>query len=600
MFEDQIGFERRPTRKMKELHVAFQLEDVYSKDEILEAYINQVNYGRGRYGIEAASQYFFGKAAIQLTLPEAALLAAVINRPEAYSPFANAPAARQRRNVVLRLMADQGYITDAEAQEFMAAPLPESTHEYEGAEIAPYFKETVRQILFERFGADAVYDEGLRVTTTLDLDMQRVARAAMDSGWARVESQSNFRSPKFADVMAEGGSNGAETQYLQGMFLAMDPATGEIRAMIGGRDYDDSKFNRATQALRQPGSTFKPFVYAAAIASGIPASHVIYDSPLMLEQVDGSIYSPRNYDPEFRGPVTLRDAMRTSINTVAVKLGLEVGLETISQLAGDAGISTEVPPYPSTSIGAASVYPIELAKAYTVLANDGVRVNPRYILRVEDADGRLLWSTQPEREQVLDTAVAAIARDLMRTAIDNGSGSPARAQPRGLPYDVPAAGKTGTTNDATDVWFVGFTPDLLAAVWLGFDRPKTILPRAAGGVYAAPIWGEFMRKMYYPDGAPADSANPEEAGLVNAFEIPPPWQWPDRITTRMVDRKSGTLASSWCAPEDAYLEFFLPGTEPTELCRPESGLFGGPVRSRFRPDTTALDTLRPRRPRRDF
>jgi penicillin-binding protein 1A len=603
MFEDEIGFERRLTRKMKELHVAFQLEDVYSKDEILEAYINQVNYGDGRYGIEAASQYFFGKQAIEVTVPEAALLAAVVNRPTTYSPFRNPDASRNRRNVVLGLMAEQGYITRADAESYMQEPLPEEPHEYEGGEIAPYFKEAVRLILFERFGSDAVYDEGLRVTTTLDLDMQRAARAVMDSGWARVEAQPNFRAPKFADVMAEGGSDGAaETQYLQGMFLAMDQHTGEIRAMIGGRDYEDSKFNRATQALRQPGSTFKPIVYTAAIASGIPASRVIYDSPLMLEQVDGTIYSPRNYEPEFRGPMTLRDAMRVSINTVAVKLGLEVGLETVSQLAADLGISTEVPPYPSTSIGAASVYPIELIEAYSALANTGMKVRPRYILKVEDAEGRLLWETQPEREQVIDTAVAAIARDMMSTVINNGSGYPAReqpAQPRSLPYDVPAAGKTGTTNDATDVWFVGFTPDLLAAVWLGFDRPKTILPRAAGGVYAAPIWGQFMRQMYYVDGAPADSVGGEDAPLPK-FEMPEPWAWPERISERIVDRTTGTLASVWCAPEDAYVEFFLPGTEPTELCRPESGLFGGPLRTRLRRDTLSVDTLIPRRRRRDF
>jgi len=600
MFEDEIGFERRPTRKMKELHVAFQLEDVYSKDEILEAYINQVNYGDGRYGIEAASQYFFAKPAVEVTPPEAALLAAVINRPTTYSPFRNPDAARHRRNLVLSLMSNQGYITESDAKKWMETPLPETPHTSEGGEIAPYFKEAVRRVLFDRFGADAVYDEGLRVTTTLDLDMQRAARAAMDSGWTRVESMPGFKAPKYADVMAEGGSQGAsETKYLQGMFIAMDQRTGEIRAMIGGRDYGDSKFNRATQALRQPGSTFKPFVYTAAIASGIPASHVIFDSPLMLEQVDGSVYSPRNYDPEFKGPLTLREALRTSVNTVAVKLGLEVGLETVSQLARDVGISTEVPPYPSSAIGAASVYPIDLVEAYSALANDGVRVKPRYILEVDDGDGRVLWQTPAEREQVIDTAVATIARDLMRTVIDNGSGLPARRQPAGLPYDVPAAGKTGTTNDATDVWFLGFTPDLLAAVWLGFDHPQTILPRAAGGVYAAPIWGQFMRQMYYPEGPPPDSANAETA-TVPEFEVPEQWPWPAIITTRVIDKTTGNLASSWCPPENAYVEFFLPGTEPTELCRPESGLFGGPLRTRLRTDTSGVDTLftpRHRRPR---
>lgn len=592
MFETEIGRERRlgslellfatVTRKMKELHVAFQIEDVYSKDEILEAYINQVNYGDGRYGIEAASQYFFGKPAIQLTPAEAALLAAVINRPTTYSPFRNPEASRNRRNVVLRLMVEQGYMTRTDADGWMQVPLPEEPHGADEGRIAPYFVETVRGILDDRFGPD-VYSKGFRVTTTLDIEMQQAAQAAMDSGWAYVENMPAFNGPKYADVMAEGGSQGAsQTVYLQGMFLAAVPGTGEVRALIGGRDFEDSKFNRATQALRQPGSTFKPFTYTAAIASGIPASHVIFDSPIMLEMPDSSIYAPRNYDPEFFGPLTLRDALRYSVNTVAVKLGLEVGLETVSQTAHAMGITTEVPPYPSTPIGAPSVYPIEMLEAYTPLANTGVRVRPRFILKVEDADGRLLWETYPAREQVLDSAVAAIMRDLLQTAINSGSGAPARAEPYGLPYDVPAAGKTGTTNDGTDVWFIGFTPDLLAAVWLGYDMPGKIIVNAAGGVYAAPIWGRFMRQLYYGE-------EPE-------LEIPEPWQFPELITARSIDRETGTLASSWCAPENSYVEFFLPGTEPTELCRPTTGLFGAPLR-RLRRDTTALDTIRRRRRR---
>ncbi len=579
MFQEEIGFERVITRKLKEARVAKELEKVYSKEEILEAYINQVNYGDGRHGIEAASQYFFGKPAVALNPAEAALLAGVINRPTTYSPFRNPDASRRRRNIVLRLMRDQGLLSRAEMEQWQAEPLPESPAGAGEGRVAPYFVEWVRGQLGDRFGAD-LYSKGFQVVTTLDLEMQRSAQAAMDSGWSRIERSPGFRAKTYEQAQAEGGVKGAtETPYLQGMFIAMDPVTGDVRAMIGGRDFDESKFNRATQALRQAGSTFKPFAYAAAIASGLPASHVIYDSPVMLEQFDGTIYSPKNYDPEFRGPLTLRDALKHSVNTVAVKLGMEVGLETISQVARRMGIATDVPPYPSTPIGAPSVYPVQLVEAYSVLATGGTRAAARYILRVEDSDGRVLWETKPEREEVFDPTTIAIVRDMLRTAVDNGTGYNARNPALGnLPYEVPAAGKTDTTNDGTDIWFVGFTPDLLAAVWFGFDRPKPVTRNAAGGQFAAPVWGQFMRALYYP----ADGVSAELA-------IPQPWAWPEGITSRLVDRESGKLASSWCE-QNAYVEYFVAGTEPTETCAPAGGrgLFGAPLR-RFPPDTT--DTI---------
>jgi len=586
MFSDEIGFERYLTRKLKELKVALELERVYTKEQILEAYINQVNYGDGRYGIESASQYFFGKPAIELLPGEAALLAAVINLPARYSPFRHPDRARNRRNTVLGLMADQGFLPETEARQMMEEPLPEQPHRPDENQLAPYFVEMVRDMLDDRYG-DQLYSRGYRVTTTLDLEMQRHARAAMDTQWARIERMPGFSHPRFADVEAAGGSNNAsETQYLQGMLIAVDPSSGEIRALIGGRDFEDSKFNRATQALRQPGSTFKPFVYTAAIASGMPVSNVIFDSPIMLDMPDGTIYSPRNYDPDFRGPLTLRDALKFSVNTVAVKLGIEIGLETVAQTAIRMGIQTPVGAYPSTSIGGESVIPIQMVEAYTAFANTGMRVKPRSILRVEDQDGRLLWETFPEREQVVDSAVAAIARDLLRTALDAGSGAPARGQPYGLPYDVAAGGKTGTTNDGTDVWFIGFTPDMLAAVWFGFDRPKKIVTNAAGGTLASPAWGRFMRALYY------DS--------VPELPLPQPWAWPAGITTRVVDRETGKLASTWCDMTKAYTEYYIQGTEPTEVCEPRRGLFGGPLRRRIPDDTvaTATDTIRRIDPRR--
>jgi penicillin-binding protein 1A len=588
MFEDEIGFEQVLTRKLKELKVSLELERVYEKDQILEAYINQVNYGSGRYGIESASQYFFGKQAIELDPSEAALLAAVINRPTTYSPFNNPERARTRRNIVLRLMADQDYLTEEEVQKWREAPLPETPHTSDEGQLAPYFVEWVRDELDDRFGGD-LYSKGLRVTTTLDLEMQRMAKAAMDSGWASIERQRSFDHPAYAKVMEDGGSKGApETRYLQGMFIAISPDSGDIRALIGGRDFEDSKFNRATMALRQPGSTWKPFTYTAALASGIPASHVMYDAPVMIPLYDGTIYSPKNYDPDFRGPLTLRDALKFSINTIAVQLGQEVGLETIVQTARQLGIQTDIQPFASMPIGAFSVIPLQLVEAYTTFANTGIKVRPRSILKVEDQDGRVLWQTSAHREQVLDSAVAAIMRDMLITALNNGSGNPARTH---LPWEVPAGGKTGTTNDGTDMWFVGFTPDLVAGVWFGFDRPQKIVTNAAGGIYASPVWGRFMRQVYYPA---------EDDSLAAELAVPDPWAWPAGITTRNVDKETGLLASTWCGADGMYTEYYIRGTEPTEVCEPRSGLFTSPLRQ-LRRDTlfdAAGDTSRAPRRRR--
>jgi penicillin-binding protein 1A len=579
MFEQQIGFERRLTRKLKELRVAQDIEDVYTKDEILEAYINQVNYGHGWRGVETASQHYFGKPAMELNPAEAAMLAAAINAPGRYSPFVNPDLTRERRNLVLGLMARQGYIPRQELQRWREEPLPTERHGTEIGNIAPYFVEMVRTTLEERYGP-ALYNKGLRVHTTLDLEQQRYAREAMEAGWARIEESPGYRGKKLADAVRSASAGiESETSYIQGAFIALDPHTGDIRALVGGRDFRDSKFNRATQALRQAGSTFKPFVYATAIANGIPASTVMYDAPLAVQLDDGTVYAPRNYDPDFRGPLTLREALKFSVNTIAVKLGMDVGLDAVAQTAREYGISSPVPAYPSTSIGAPSVIPLEMTAAFTVFANAGTYVTPRFITGVEDAEGRVLWETQPASRQVADPEVAAIVRDMMRTVVDNGTGYPARNPAQGnLPYTVPAAGKTGTTNDATDVWFIGFTPDLVATVWFGFDRPRRILPGAAGGQYAGPVWGQFMRRVYFEE--PAE------------LPVPPPWEFPAGVVARQIDRRTGNLASDFCAGDASYTEYFVEGTEPTEVCDPYggAGLFGAPLR-RVTPDSVP-DTVR--------
>jgi penicillin-binding protein 1A len=586
MFTNELGFEQRFTRKLKEVKVALELERVYDKDEILAAYINQINYGHGWYGIETAAQHYFGKPAVELNPAEAAMLAAVINLPSYYDPFGSRPErAVQRRNLVLGLMADQGYLSAAEAANWKKAPLPEAPRATDEARLGPYFVESVRILLDNRFGS-SLLRAGLRVHTTLDLDMQRLAQEVMDSGWARIERMPTFRHPKYADVIAKKQARrGNQTPYLQGMMIVLDPATGDIRAMVGGRDFKDSKFNRATQALRQPGSVFKPFVMTAALAGGIPISHVVVDSPLALPQVDGTLWEPQNYEPTFRGPVNLRETLRHSINVPTVKLALEVGLESVVQYARRMGIRTQIPPFPAVAIGAADVIPMQVAESYAVFATTGYKPTARSVVKVEDAQGRVQWETRVQVDQVLDSTTTALARDLMRDVVDRGTGyairDPLQAN---LPYEIPAGGKTGTTNDNTNVWFAGFTPNLLAVIWFGFDRPTSIMPNASGGVYVAPIWGRFMRALYY--GEPAKLAKPAD------------WVWPSNIITRRIDRRSGKLATEFCPLDDVYDEVFASGTEPTDACDLHGpDVLGVPVRPPTPPpppDTTLTTTTRNR------
>jgi penicillin-binding protein 1A len=566
MFPDEIGFRKRMARKLKEARVAKEIERVYTKPQILEAYINQIHYGHGWHGIETAAQHYFGKPAAQLNPAEAALLAAVVKLWRRFSPFVEPERAQERRNLVLTLMADQHYLTREEAERWQAEPLPTEPNGTYTARFAPYFVEWIRIGLDQRFGAD-LYERGYRVYTTLDVGMQNAAQAALDSGFARIERAPRFRHPKYAAAKAQStASKTRETPYLQGAFIAIDPATGAVRALIGGRDFRDSKFNRATQALRQPGSVFKPFVFATAIASGVTATHVVVDEPFSMEQIDGTFWTPSNYEPGFSGPVTLRETLKRSINIPTIKLGLEIGLEPVIQQARRMGITTPIPPYPATAIGAAELIPLEVAEAYSTFATNGVRAKPFAILRVEDSDGRVLYQTQPQRAVALDSTSNAIVRDLLRDVVDHGTGYPVRDPGEGnLPYAIPAGGKTGTTNESTDIWFAGFTPNLLAVVWFGFDRPQKIVPGAAGGIYAAPVWGRFMRSVYY--GTPALLPKPEA------------WPLPASVVVRTVDRRTGSLIGEGCPSASIVNELFVPGTEPTVLCDVDDPtLLGQPIR----------------------
>lgn len=565
---DEIGFERRYIRKIKEVQVARDLERSYTKDQILEAYLNEIYMGRG-YGFQNAAQNYLGKNVTDLNVAEAALLAAILNVPARFDPFRHPERAKGRRDLVLTRMADEGYLTVDEAERWKRFPLPDTAPSGTVTSVAPYFEEWVRQILHDRFGAE-IYRRGLRVFTTLDIDMQRAARASMEEGWAAIEGDAvNFKHPHFSafdTVRAFPGS----TPYLQGAFVALDPVTGHVKALIGGRDYQQSQFDRARLAQRQAGSSFKPFVYTAAIASGIPASYVIIDSPVVYPQVSGQDWRPSNFVPEFKGPMTIREGLVNSVNMIAIKLGWEeVGIETVAQTARRMGIRTEIERFPSTTIGAAEVIQLQVVEAYSTYPNLGTKVRPFPIIRVEDSQGNVLWEPQPERTQVLDSLVARIMISMLEDVVVRGTGARAVRVVGGLPSNVRAAGKTGTTNDGTDVWFNGFTPTLVATVWFGMDRPVPIFElgpgkrQATGGGLAGPVWGAFMRRVYI--GVEGD----EEKGVeAQPPLLPVPEGWPvvSGLNTVLVDRKTGKLASRWCDEANQYLEYYIPGTEPTEFC----------------------------------
>ncbi|MEX0856252.1 MAG: PBP1A family penicillin-binding protein [Gemmatimonadota bacterium] len=574
IFVETIGFDVRVERKLKEIQVALEIERAYTKDQILEAYMNQINLGPGWWGIQTASRNYFGKNAIDLNPAEGAMLAAVGNRPGAYSPFRDQEAALSRRNLVLDRMASEGFLSESEAEEWKTFPLPtERARVSEGS--APYLVEFVRQEVQARFG-NQLYTAGFQIHTTIDLEMQRAAEIAMARGFDRIEERPGFRHPTFAEYMAsaEAGEELSNTPYLQGAMVVLDPQTGAIRAMVGGRDFNHSKFDRVRLARRQPGSSFKTFVYAAALANGIPASHIISDNPGFWEQGPGlDPWSPRNFDREFYGDMTLREAYRRSINTVAAKLGNdEVGLETIAQTAQRLGIRTPIPRYPAMPIGSPDVIPLQLAEAYATIAALGVRSPATAVRRVLTADGDLLWEPVPDQTQVLDPLSARITVSLMEDVVAFGTGNNGVRNVAGLPYEIPAAGKTGTTNDGTDVWFVGFTPTLQALVWFGMDQPQTIHAEATGGGFAAPVWGEFMRQVYVGDIFPDESTEGSEAPQP-LLPAPEPWSL-DGLVMREVDSRTGLLASPWCPADRAYLEYFIPGTEPTEEC--DDTARGGP------------------------
>jgi len=554
--------DRRWQRKVQEAMLAIQIERRFTKPQIFTLYANQIALGHGVFGFEAASEFYFSKPAKQLTLTEATLLAGLPKGPSFYSPINHPDRALKRRNLVINAMLEDGKITTAQADDARSAPL--GLHLAHGPNsLAPYFVEEIRRYLEGKYGTDQVHEGGLKVYTSLDVDLQKAANQAVLDGLAAYERRHGWKGhlenvvaegidiEKYSDpdwdddlevngyahalVMSSGtgiatlrlgrytaalgqadvawtqakianilkpgdvcyvkilslGANGAARVSLeqdsgaQGALLAIDNATGGIKAMVGGRDFNVSKFNRATQAFRQVGSSFKPYVYTTVIEGGASPDDTILDEPVSFETSSGP-YTPHNYDEKFEGIITLRRALAQSRNIPALKLANKVGIKNVIDYAGRFGITSKLPPYLPVALGSAEITLLEQTSAYSVFPNDGVRVSPRYITRVTDYEGRVLEEDFPDVKDVISERTARIMTSMLREVVLHGTGIAASK----LPF--PVGGKTGTTNDFTDAWFVGFTSTMSCGVWVGYDEKKSLGAKETGAHAALPIWMNFM------------------------------------------------------------------------------------------------------------
>jgi len=566
-------------RKIQEALLAIQIERRFTKPQIFTLYANQIFLGHGVYGFEAASEFYFSKPAKKLTLDEAALLSGLPKAPGFYSPINHMDRAIKRRNLVINAMLEDGKVTAQQAGEAKSQPVRLNL-QHDSNSLAPYFVEEIRRYLENKYGSDQVHEGGLRVFTSLDMDLQKAANKAVLDGLAAYERRHSWRGhlqnlvalgvaldkyqhPDWDDEPASGSyvhalvtavspesamvkfgryaatlaqSEAAWTQKkirdslalgdiiyvrvlalspdgkarvsleqdsgVQGALVAIDNASGEIKAMVGGRDFNDSKFNRATQALRQVGSSFKPYVYTAAIDQGATPDDTVLDAAVTFETASGP-YSPHNYDEKFEGIITLRRSLAQSRNIPALKLADRIGIKTVIDYAHRFGITSNIPAYLPVAVGAADITLFEQTSAFSVFPDDGVRFTPRYITKVTDYEGRVLEEDFPDVKDVISARTARIMTSMLREVVLHGTGIAAASM------KYPLGGKTGTTNDFTDAWFVGFSPGMTCGVWVGFDEKKSLGNKETGARAALPIWIDFM-KVALAAGDPGEFQPPPE------------------------------------------------------------------------------------------
>jgi len=606
-------------RKAQEAILALEIERQYTKPEILRYYCNQIYMGHGRYGLEAAARFYYGKPARELTLAESAMLAGLIQRPEALSPLRNPERASARRDRVLRRMVEEGYLDAAQAEQASREPLGVSASRGNES-FAPYFVEEVRRWLQAQYGSSQLYREGLEVETTLDPRLQEIANRAVDEGLRELDRRQGWRGvtqhvPAATDpaaweapgwqtgvrpgeiapavVLAErgdrvrvrvgvhegtlgpaeiawtGSQNAArlfdpgdvlevrivelesdgtlrlaleQRPLVQAALIALEPASGAVRALVGGFDFTASEYDRAIQARRQTGSAFKPFVFAAALAGGRTLADLLLDEPtVFLDRSNPVAYQPENYTNEYYESVTLRTALEKSANIATVKLLTEIGYQPVLELAKALGITSQLEPYPSLALGAFGISLLELTAAYGTFANQGVLVAPHLVQEVRNRDGVLVSALTPAVHDAVRPEVAYLMNHVLAGVIADGTGRAAAALGLNL------AGKTGTTDECTDAWFIGYSSELAVGVWVGFDERKSLGPRETGAVAALPIWTRFMQRAY-------------ENGATHEFPVPA------GLTVLAVDKHTGLKANREAGCTDVISEAFVAGTEPTRYC----------------------------------
>ena len=513
-----FSFERTYTRKFRELLVAFQIEAQFSKQEILEAYINQIPFGVGAYGIGEAARTFFGKSAGELTLSEAALLAGLPKSPTRYNPFRYPERARARQQVVLQRMVATGMISPQEAADAAAAPL--NLHPpTRSLRVDSYFLDAVMKTLEEHYTPEVVYHGGLRVYTTLDVGLQQAAESALQDGLDKLDQR--------LKTAPAGGESSEADNGLQGALVSVDVATGAVRALVGGRDFFQTPYNRALQNNRQAGSGFKPFLYYGVLEKlGLSPADMVVDKPVSIPVAGKPPWRPRNFERSHSGAMVLKKAFTDSVNTVAAQLVESLGPEAVIDTARRCGITSPLQPVYSVALGTFGVSPLEMAGAYATFAAGGVRHVPFWIRRVEDVNGRILEEHIITGERVLNEAITYQLVDMMAGVIDEGTGSVVRR----MGFTLPAAGKTGTTNEYNDAWFTGFTPNLSTSVWVGYDRGQGMRDKNGAGITggrgAAPIWTQFMK-------------------AATQGEPPRDFKVPADIYFRNVNPDSGSWAGFW-------------------------------------------------------
>lgn len=642
---------RRQTlrRKLKEWILSLKLEKNFTKDQILTMYCNQFDLGHGTHGVEAASQLYFGKHVSELTLEEAALLAGVFRGPYLYSPYDNPELTLRRRNHVLNRMVEEGYLGKERAQQAKKSPLNVLPLYRAESEFAAYFNEEVRKYLEKKYGVEALYKGGLKVYTTLDVDLQKYAEEALKKGLRTLDKRQGWRDdkrnlleeglenlekldkaklknwppstwlnsfPKKGDILEavvlsvswnkatvkikdyQGIITNSDTDWtktknlekliqkgdviqvkinkinhleknfsasleqepkIEGAFLALDPHTGQIKAMVGGYSFQRSKFNRTTQAMRPPGSAIKPILYTAALENGFTPADVIIDEPTTFDNKwTQEPWSPENYDQKYKGAVTLRIGLEQSRNIVTAKLLQYITPQTGVEYCHKFGITSPVYPYLSLALGAFELKLIELVSAFSTFPNHGKRMEPYFITRIEDKEGNILEENHIESEKVISPQMAYIMTSLLEGVIDRGTARAASF------LEKPLAGKTGTTDDYTNAWFIGFSPDLCAGVWVGHDDNTPIGERQSGAVAALPIWIDFFQSIIEEEKKKEEEQKKENPQKATEEDKEEGFLIPSNLSFVDIDRKTGLLATPVCL--HTFKEVFIPGTGPKRFC----------------------------------